>query len=167
MNKAGIIRKKECGFTLIELVTVIILLAILSVYAASKWPGDHSLKMPAQAELLAAHIRHVQALAMDWGQPLRLTISANSYSVSCVTAMATPPCNNSPVIDPATNEAFTILLQSGISLTGTAMTDFDTLGRPISSGALITSTPARVFTLNADGLNQSVTLSPLTGFVAL
>jgi prepilin-type N-terminal cleavage/methylation domain-containing protein len=156
--------KKTSGFTLIELVTVIVLVAIFSVYAVAKWPSDSALKLPAQAELFAAHIQHIQALAMDWSQPLRLTTNSNGYSVSCVTASTGAPCNSSPVIDPATNETFSVSLEPGISLSGSATTDFDTLGRPVSAGALITTSPARSFILSANGINQTVTVAPLTGF---
>jgi MSHA pilin protein MshC len=158
--------KDSSGFTLVELVIVIVLVSILTAYAVVKWPSDSELKLPAQASLLANHIRHTQALAMHWGQPLRLTINAGGYSVSCVTASASAPCNNSPVIDPVTNQAFSVSPESGISLSG-ANVDFDTLGRPVSGGAIISSTPARTFTLSADGVSQAVVLEPLTGFASL
>ena len=159
---------KDCsGFTLVELVIVIVLVSVLTAYAAVKWPSNSELKLPAQANLFAAHIRHVQALAMHWGQPLRLTITSGGYSVSCVTSSATPPCNNSPVIDPVTNQAFSISLEDGISLSGTATTDFDTLGRPVSAGAIITASPARSFTLTADGVGKVIQLNALTGFANL
>lgn len=158
--------KDSHGFSLIELVMVIVLVSVLAVYAVAKWPSDGELKLPTQASLLANHIRHIQALAMHWGQPLRLTVSSGGYSVSCVSASASAPCNNSPVIDPVTHQAFNISLESGVSLTG-ANTDFDTLGRPVSGGTMITSTPARTFTLTADGVSQAVTLEPLTGFASL
>jgi MSHA pilin protein MshC len=158
---------KDCsGFTLIELVMVIVLVSILTAYAAVKWPSDSELKLPAQANLLASHIRHTQALAMHWGQSLRMTVSSGGYSVSCVTPSANPPCNNTPVLDPVTNQAFSIALESGISLAG-ANTDFDSLGRPVSGGTIISSTPARTFTLSADGASQAILLEPLTGFASL
>ena len=158
--------KGSRGFTLVELVTVIVLVSVLTVYAAVKWPANSELKLPAQADLLATHIRHIQALAMHWGQPLRLSISGGAYSVSCVTVSANPPCDNTPVVDPVTNQAFSISLEAGISLSGAA-TDFDTMGRPVSGGALIDTIPARTFTLSADGATYSVVLEPLTGFVSL
>lgn len=158
---------KECsGFTLVELVIVIVLVSLLTTYAVVKWPTNNELKLPAQANLLASHIRHTQALAMHWGQALRLTISSGGYSVSCVNPSVNPPCNNTPVIDPVTNQAFNIALESGISLTG-ANTDFDTLGRPVSGGSILTSAPACTFTLSADGASQTVIVEPLTGFTSL
>ena len=157
--------KDSRGFTLVELVIVIVLASILAAYAVVKWPSDSELKLPAQASLLASHIRHTQALAMHWGQPLRLTISSGAYSVSCVTASASPPCDSTPVIDPVTNQSFSVALETGISLAG-ANTDFDTLGRPVSGGSLLTTTPARTFTLSADGGSHAVVLEPLTGFAS-
>lgn len=158
--------KAHHGFTLIELVTVITLVSILSVYAVVKWPADNELKLPAQAAVFVAHLRHVQALAMHWGQPLRLTISANAYSVSCVTASANPPCNSDPVIDPVSGQPFNISLEGGISLSGTPITDFDTMGRPVAAGSLLTASPARTFSFSANGVSQTVSLSPLTGFAS-
>jgi hypothetical protein len=70
------------------------------------------------------------------------------------------------VIDPVTNQPFSIALENGIGLSG-ANVDFDSLGRPVSGAAIITSTPARTFTLSADGVSQSVLLEPLTGFASL
>ncbi len=165
-HELSAMNKDTSGFTLIELVIVIVLVSILSAYAVVKWPSDSELKLPAQASLLANHIRHIQALAMHWGQPLRLIVGAGGYSVSCVTASASAPCNNNPVIDPVTNQSFSISLESGISLGG-ADVDFDTLGRPVSGSNIITSTPARTFTLSADGVSQVVVLEPLTGFASL
>jgi prepilin-type N-terminal cleavage/methylation domain-containing protein len=156
---------KDCsGFTLIETIVVLILVGVLAVNIVIHWPADDELKLPAQADLMASHIRHLQSLAMYWGQPLRLSVSSGSYSVSCVTTSASSPCNNSPVIDPVTGQAFSTTLESGITLSGSATTDFDSLGRPVSSGSLISA--ARTFTLSA-GTSATVTLNPLTGFVSV
>ncbi len=157
--------QKDVGFTLIELVIVIVLVSILAVYAVVKWPSDSQLKLPAQANLLIAHIRHTQSLAMHWGQTLRFTPSGGGYTVSCASASANPPCNQNPVIDPVTGQSFSVSLESGITLGG-ASVDFDSLGRPINAGALITSSPARTFTLSADGVSHTVTVQPLTGFAS-
>ncbi|WP_455203592.1 pilus assembly FimT family protein [Kaarinaea lacus] len=157
---------KECsGFTLIELVIVIILASVLSAYAVVKWPSDAQIKLPAQAGLMVTHLHHIQSLAMHWGQPLRLSVSSGGYSVSCVTAGAAP-CDSSPVIDPVTQSPFAVSLESGISLAG-ANIDFDSLGRPVSSGSLVSSSPARSFALTAGGVTQTVTVQPLTGFVSV
>ena len=159
--------KQSAGFTLIELVMVILIAGILSTYAVVHWPNDSEIKLPIQAELFVGHVRHMQALAMQWGEPLRLTVTPGAYSVSCVTAGATPPCNSNPVIDPATAQSFSITLETGISFSAGSTTDMDSLGRPVAVGNIIATTPARTYTLNAGASSIDVTLSPLTGFLSI
>lgn len=157
---------KECsGFTLLELLVVLIIVGILAVNAVVRWPPDSELKLPAQAELLASHLRHMQLLAMYWGQPLQLTVTGGSYSVSCVTAAATPPCDSSPVLDPVTGKSFTTTLESGISLSGTT-TEFNVFGIPVSGSTPLTGTPPRRFTLSAGSDTWKVDVAELTGFVS-
>jgi len=158
---------KPCkGFSLIELVTVIVLASILSVYAVSQWPDDSELKLPSQANLLQTHLKHIQYLSSIWGVPLRLTIVAGGYSVSCVNSPGPAPCDVSPVLDPATNKPFNVVLQSGLTLSSSsAVTDFDSLGRPVSAGSIISTTPARTFTLTAGVSTRNIVLSAITGYV--
>ena len=164
-----VMKKQSAGFTLIELITVITLVAILSVYAVSKFSSQDSVKLRAQAELFSSNIRFIQTLAMNWGQVLRLNVSANQFSVSCVTTTTVAPCNSNPVISPNTAQAFTINLPQGINFANVsasnAVTDFDVLGRPTASGNLITGSPARSFTLSNGTTSIVIQLSPLTGFV--
>ncbi|MDH5327249.1 MAG: prepilin-type N-terminal cleavage/methylation domain-containing protein [Gammaproteobacteria bacterium] len=154
------------GFTLVELVVVMLLAGILSAYALTQWPSNAELKLPNQTQLFVSDIRHIQSLSLSWAQPLRLTLSAGSYSVSCVTPAATAPCNSAPVIDPVTRKPYQVFLEPGISLSG-ANIDFDVWGRPVESGVLIGATPARIFTLSTPGDSQQVLLQPLTGFCQL
>ena len=157
---------KGCsGFTLLEVLVVLVIVGIISVNIVAYWPPDGDLKLPAQAEVFASEVRHARSLAMYWGEPLRVTVSGNAYSVSCVTATATSPCDSTPVIDPATNQSFSTTLETGLAFSGAATLDFDTLGRPVSSGTLISTSPAQTFTLNAGSPTWSVTVERLTGFV--
>jgi MSHA pilin protein MshC len=147
------------GFTLIELVLVMLFISVLAAIAASRWnAGDAT--APYQADLLARNLRHMQMLAMSWGQPLQLNVASPTYSVSCVTASATPPCNASPVIDPASGSAFSETLSHGVTLAGAAVT-IDSLGRPVPV------TAATTYTLTAGAQTWSVTVAPLTGFTTV
>jgi prepilin-type N-terminal cleavage/methylation domain-containing protein len=71
------------GFTLIELITIILLMGIVAVVATAKWPGD--MKDEAATMELKRALRYAQHQAMTraftsgnaWG----LTIAANQYTI--------------------------------------------------------------------------------------
>ncbi|MBF0136340.1 MAG: type II secretion system protein [Magnetococcales bacterium] len=56
--------RAECGFTLIELIMVIVMIGILAVYAAAKSPGN-IMELRSKSDQLAMDIRQTQALAMS------------------------------------------------------------------------------------------------------
>ena len=145
-----------------EMVVVMLLAAILVAVTATRWNATDA-TAPYQADLLARNIRHMQMLAMSWGQGLRLTAAGSSYSVACVTA-GVAPCNVPTVIDPATGQAFSVTLSNNVTLAG-GPTSIDTLGRPVNGAALITTNTT--YTLTAGTESWSVVVRPITGFVTV
>lgn len=151
------------GFTLLELLATLMILAVLTATVSMRW-GATDATIAYQADLLARNLRHAQMLAMTWGQSLRVTGAGASYSAACVTASAMPPCNSTPVIDPATGSAFTVSLSNNVTVSASTV-DIDSLGRPLSAGALLTA--ARTFTLSGAGQTWSVAVAPITGFISV
>ncbi|MEZ5542581.1 MAG: type II secretion system protein [Pseudomonadota bacterium] len=143
------------GFTLLELVIVLVILGTLAAFAVPRFaPADNTLA--AQADRLARDLRHAQALAMNQGRTLILDVqSATAYRVTAA---------GSTITDPATQQPYTVALDNGVTLTGSA-TGFDSLGRPVGAGSLLAA--ARVFTLSGSSRSAVVTLSPVTGFVTV
>src|SRR5687767_10087176 len=88
------------GWSLIELVLVLAVCSVIAYFAMRNFQPRDAIALQ-QAERLRDDLRHAQMLAITWNQALRITTAAGSYSVSCVTAAASPPCDASPVIDPA------------------------------------------------------------------
>ncbi len=144
------------GFTLIELLLVLVILGALSTYALPRWaPTDTTLA--AQADRLARDLRHAQALAMNQGRSLRFVIQPpSSYRVT--------DSSGTTVTDPADQQAFQVTLDNNVTLGGSD-TEFDSLGRPVSAGTLLAAD--RSFTLNGNTATATVTLSAVTGFVAI
>lgn len=137
-------RPQPAGFTLIELIMVIVLIAILSVVAISRSNSVSDLTLQSQAEKMAADLRHTQALATSLGRNLSFSVSPGSngtYQVSCTHGstytykLSDAPCDSDPIIDPGTRQAFKVTLEKGTvlgALQGTTLT-FDTLGKPNAS----------------------------------
>ncbi len=156
--------KTRCaGFTLVELIATMLILALLTVTVSMRW-GASDATIAYQADLLARNLRHVQMLAMTWGQSLRVTGAGTAYMATCVNGTPSPPCNSSPIIDPATGSPFSITLSNNVSVSASSV-EFDSLGRPVNAAVLLTA--ARVFTLSGAGQTWSVTVAPITGFVSV
>jgi prepilin-type N-terminal cleavage/methylation domain-containing protein len=148
------------GFTLVELVLVLVVLAIVSYFVIRSFAPRDSLSLQ-QAERLRNDLQHAQMLALTWGQALRVTTAANAYSVSCVSAGAAP-CNASPVVNPANGQPFSVTLETGLTLAGPGFSlDFDALGRPKNGGAFITA--QATYTISGASVARTVTVTPLTG----
>ena len=144
------------GFTLIELIMVILLLGIVSVVATVKWPGD--MKESAAVKEFKRIIRYAQHHAMTreylsgdaWG----LTVSANKYTIE--NQDGNPP----PIQD--FDDRY-LLGDSAITITDPTGGDglwFNGLGEPIdSSGAQLGS-----LTYTIAG-TENLTVCPQTGYV--
>ncbi len=147
------------GFTLIELVLVLLITAILSTYAIIKFPSG-SINIAAQADQLMADIRHTQSLAINRGQRYRINFNSDRYWISSAdgATLYTHPAVGSS----------TILLESGTTLSSTQVfLVFDGNGTPYTN-ALTPGTKLAadaVITLSAGGENRTVRITPETGRV--
>jgi len=108
------------GFSLIELIVVIVLMAILVGIAAPRFFGSGEFKAPAFAQELASAARYAQKLAVVSGCPVQLQVSATSYSLF-QPQLTTPPCSGTltmtrPVKHPATGDDFTGTVPAGIAV---------------------------------------------------
>jgi len=154
------------GFTLIELVIMIVLIGILSAVGVLNFnaTGQHSVTV--QADQLRRDLSHLQLLTISGRGRLRLTVTANSYSIC---AAATVTCNAArAIVDKSTGESFSTTLTDGATfISGSGNYYFDSLGRPVTnatSSTLLTTTSR--FQLNGVSRNNPVTVSvlPITGF---
>jgi MSHA pilin protein MshC len=153
---------REAGFTLMELIIVIVVVGLLSAYAMMRNSSSSVFSLLSQAQTLASDIKHVQTMATVWGKSLSISASGGvngTYSVSCTTVGAAP-CNTNPVINPATGTAFTISLQKGVSLSGPASLVINSLGQPAAGAQYVLSTEGASMTVDVAALTGHVTVSP-------
>jgi MSHA pilin protein MshC len=157
---------RQRGFTLIELVMVIVILGILSAVVYERWPTG--MEEAAAAKEFKRAVRYAQHKAMTqkfttaaeaWG----LTVNADSsYTVERIggSEQATDPpgyiirCLNSEK-PPSPSCTITLVGESVY---------FNGLGEPLdSTGAPLTNASPRTFEIG--GANNKLTLCPTTGYL--
>lgn len=148
---------KNCGFTLVELVAVLLIAALLAVTAISRYPGK-GMDVGAQAEQLASDIRYVQTLSMSRGERYCLHLDASSYQIRRSNCSIT-------VTHPVAGTTDVSLQSTGITaanLTGNNI-EFDGKGRPTT----LASPAVATITLSAGGASKTVAVAPETGRVVV
>jgi MSHA pilin protein MshC len=150
-------KSKEIGFTLVELIMVVVVLGIISVYAAMKAVSPADATLPSQTQKVASDIRRAQTLALTLSRRVSLAIATtganNRYDVTC------GPCGT-------TSNDFSTTLQKDVELTGPALY-FNSLGQPSDSSSTPVSTTA-TYCLNISGTCAgTVSVAPLTGLVSV
>lgn len=142
------------GFTLIELVLVIAIMAILTTYITLNWPGQ-GVNLRAQADQLAGDIRYAQALAYNRGVRYRINfINSTTYSIS----------DTSGTVVVYTGNGTTTLSQATMTYTTSPLV-FTTQGVPYSGATPTILSSNFVITLTSDGGTMTVTVYPETGRV--
>ncbi len=134
------------GFTLIELVMVIILVGILAVFVAPRLGTVTGTKADTVADKIRADIRYVQSLAMTMNRRSRVylngtgTAPASGYAAVNDTSAAGDCSSFVASTDPAAGGTLSITLNTG-TYAGITVTpsmtclEYDALGRPYDCGA--------------------------------
>ena len=141
--------KKNHGFTLIEIIVVLLILAIVSAVVLVRGMSPDSAKLQAEVDTLKGHLGYAQCLAMNdipsvkWG----INVGGSSYTLVKVDANGT----TSPYSLPGESSA--IHSFAPINATGTGTVLFNEWGSP--------DTPIPAIALGG----QSITITAETGFI--
>jgi len=129
---------KPDGFTLIELVVVILLLGILATFALPKWLGKGGFEVQTARDELVARLRLVQMHNMN--EPVDRCSwwvgESSRFGHIIMTPCSTPPAINS-WSGAQISRGRVVTLSSGLTLAGTAgwSVHFDRMGRPLGACA--------------------------------
>jgi len=132
------------GFTMIEIIAVLVILGIIAAVAMTRIVSIRDYKVVVERDILKTHLRYVQLRALSDDKPWGLSFAGSSYTARRDGNVApyNLPNENSPTHN----------LPDGITVTGSTVT-FDEWGSPGSS-------PIEI---NIGG--EKITITKNTGFI--
>ena len=149
---------RQSGFTLVELIVVMIIVGIVAVAALPRFFPNQTFETRAFYERALSMVRYGQKVAIAQRRNVFVNVDAASRTV-CLTYVTDADCTAATgVTDPASAGKFSITAPAGITLSATFSFSFSPLGQP---------DPALVPSLNivGDGTTRTITVTKETGYV--
>jgi MSHA pilin protein MshC len=152
-------RRRNRGFTLIELVAVIAILAVLAAYAAPLFVDNSSFSQRGYADELASSLRLARSVAVATSCDVQVSINAGAYQATQRAAAggAAAPCQGAFVTPVRRADGNTLSGQppAGLAIPGNVTITFNALSGSVAGGAP-PPVVVGVFTLSvdADGWTQ-------------
>lgn len=153
-------RADTAGFSLVELVMVLVILGILAVVAIPRFTGGTPYEARGYFDELVAAARYTQLQATVTGCRAQFQIDgAGNYALfhEDLPCGSEPPAfSNQPMTHPTRGGAFTGTAPSGVTVTGNVTVVFNALGVPDTNP---------VVTVDDGGVNRDFQIHSETGYV--
>lgn len=136
--------QSEAGFTIVELVTVMVLVGIVAAVAIPRFVGRGAFDTRGYQDQVVVAIQYARQQAV--AQRRQVCVAIDVAGVLTITRAPAPPpagaCNGTPLTNPATGAAYAVAPPTGVAAAGIGGTalpltlNFDQLGRPNAAVAL-------------------------------
>jgi len=133
--------KQISGFTLVELVVVILLIGIIGFVAGPRFVKTDAFAERRAADEILSALRFTQQMAMARGGGIRLVLTGNNYTVE--------ETNGTPLQSPDRSGAYSKNLPAGVTASPITLT-FDGLGQPVPNADASISIGSLSITVEAD-----------------
>ncbi|HEU0234120.1 MAG TPA: type II secretion system protein [Gallionella sp.] len=148
--------KRPAGFTLVELIMVIIIVGILAAVAAPRFFGADVFKSRGFADQVQASLRYAQKAAIAQHRNVCVTFTPSTITLRIASLSGAASACDTDLISPA-GGAYVITASSGITFAALpANFSFDALGRP---------NPSVLPQINIIGATNGITIEAETGYV--
>jgi MSHA pilin protein MshC len=147
------------GFTIVELIAVIMIIGIISSVAAPKFIGNDAFAARGAHGTLITSLRLAQKTAIAQ----RTTVFANINSATRVICLGYDAACNTPVIDPATQTAYTQTVPATVNITTTlSPIQFTSSGKESANNTVTLTVQNNVV---AGAYMRNITIEADTGYV--
>ncbi len=163
--------KNQKGFTLIELVMIIVILGIVALASMPKTTAEPRVRLEAACQRIALDLRYVQAMSL--AQQVRFGIS---FDPAAETYFAYRVNVGTKAMDPQTRNSFDVSFTAlnefkGIDITSTSFSnkmEFDSTGAPYDGSGVILSSQG-IITIQATlgAYSRTVRIEAKTGKVSI
>ncbi len=128
--QAKSVQHKIRGFTLIELIMVMVVLGILAVIGYSKLFSRSVFEERGFFEETMQATRYAQKQAIAWGCDVQISFTATTYALSGLAGGCTPPGFSGPVTHPVRAGSYSGTVPKDVTLGPVTTIRFDRIGRP-------------------------------------
>ncbi len=151
------------GFTLIEIIIVIVILAIAAMTAIPLMSSAGSVQIRSAANIIAADLEYARSMAISRGQNYSVVFdeSTESYSIKDQSDAVIPhPVKKgfNYTIDFKNDSRLNKVDITNVDFNSTDRVTFDCLGSPDNGGTI---------SLNANGPTATITVEPVTGYISI
>lgn len=159
--------KREKGFTLIELVATLLIVAIVSVVVISRGTSTADVNLKASAEAVKSHIRYAQMRAMNMTSSDTICAASFGMFMSGGSYYMFRDCNTGNKVPLPGADGSDVTLPGGMTVSGGTFS-FDVWGMPypvVNPASTINPSSTINLTISYQGQTEPVIITQNTGYV--
>lgn len=161
-SAAGGLRPVRDGFTIVEIIIVVVIISIAALAAVPMFSSAGSIQLRAAANMILGDLEYAKSMAISRGQNYSVEFDINNESYSIKDQ------NGTVIEHPVTRKLYVISFKidrrldqvdiNSANFNAASSVMFDCLGSPDNGGTVV---------LQAGGNSSTVRVEPVTGFITI